>query len=125
MSESNVELARRGWEAALRGEEDAIRDLLDPDVKWHGGDPSAPGSCRNRDEALEFMRRVRSRSPRAELVDVLDAGEKVVVITRGRDGGDGAAEPSANITTFRDGKAIEMVHYPNVDDALAAAGLQA
>jgi ketosteroid isomerase-like protein len=123
MAETNVELARRGWEAALRGDLDAIRDLLDPEVKWHGGDPSAPGSCRNRDEAVEFMRLVRSRSPRAELVDVLDAGEKVVVITRGRAAGDGPADPGANITTFRDGKAIEMVHYPNVDDALAAAGL--
>lgn len=30
---------------------------------------------------------------------------------------------SANLTTFRDGKAIEMVHYPNPDDALAAAGV--
>jgi ketosteroid isomerase-like protein len=123
MTESNVELARRGWEAALRGDLDTLRDLLDPEVKWHGGDPAAAGSCRNRDEALAFMRRVPMRAPRAELVDVLDAGDRVVVITRGQDAGDGAAQPSANLTTFRDGKAVEMVHYPNVQDALAAAGL--
>jgi ketosteroid isomerase-like protein len=121
MSESNVELARRGWEAALRGDLDTLGDLLDPEVKWHAGDPAS--GCLNRAEALEFMRRVRSRAPRAELVDVLDAGEKVVVITRGRDAGDGPAQPSANVTTFRGGKAVEMVHYPNVDDALSAAGL--
>jgi len=118
-----VELARRGWEAALRGDLDALRDVLDPRVKWHAGDRHAQGSCRNRDEALEFMRRARSRAPRAELVDVLDAGERVVVITRRRDAGEGPAQPSANLTTFRDGKAVEMVHYPNVDDALSAAGL--
>lgn len=123
MAESNVELARRGWEAALRGDLDTLSDLLDPQVKWHAGDPSAEGSCRNRNEALAFMRRARSRAPRAELVDVLDAGEKVVVITRGRDAGDGPAQPSANVTTFRDGKAVEMVHYPSVDDAMSAAGL--
>jgi ketosteroid isomerase-like protein len=123
MTETNVELARRGWAAALRGDLDTLSDLLDPEVKWHAGDPSAEGSCGNRDEALAFMRRVRSRAPRAELVDVLDAGEKVVVITRGRDAGDGPAQPSANVTTFRDGKAVEMVHYPSVDDALSAAGL--
>jgi hypothetical protein len=29
----------------------------------------------------------------------------------------------ANLTTLREGKAIEMVHFPNPDDALAAAGL--
>jgi hypothetical protein len=33
------------------------------------------------------------------------------------------AELSANLTTFRDGRVIEMVHYANPDDALAAAGL--
>jgi hypothetical protein len=97
--------------------------MLDPEVKWHGGDPSAQGACRNRDEALEFMRRVRSRAPRAELVDVLDAGENVVIITGGRDTEDGPARRSANLATFRGGRAVEMVHYPNVDDALSAAGL--
>jgi ketosteroid isomerase-like protein len=121
MTESNVELARRGWEAALRGDLDTLGDLLDPEVKWHSGDPSS--GCRNRTEALEFMRQARSRAPRAELVDVLDAGAKVVVVVRGRDRGDGPAQPSANLTTFRDGKAVEMVHYPNADDAMAAAGL--
>ncbi len=121
MTESNVELARRGWEAALRGDLDTLRDLLDPEVKWHGGDPSS--GCRNRSEALEFMRRARSRAPLAELVDVVDAGERVVVIVRGRDAGEGPAQPSANLTTFRAGKAVEMVHYPDVEDALTAAGL--
>src|SRR3954452_6725757 len=56
VAETNVETARRGFEAALRGALDAIGKLLDADVKWHGGDPSAPGACRNRDEALAFIR---------------------------------------------------------------------
>jgi len=30
----------------------------------------------------------------------------------------------ANLTTFRDGKVIEMVHYPDLEDALAAAGVR-
>ena len=30
---------------------------------------------------------------------------------------------TANLTTFRDGKVIEMVHYADAADALAAAGL--
>ena len=40
----------------------------------------------------------------------------------------GEGEPtalSANLTTFCDGKVIEMVHYANPEDALAAAGAQA
>ncbi|HTP18805.1 MAG TPA: nuclear transport factor 2 family protein [Solirubrobacteraceae bacterium] len=122
MSDSNLELARRGYEAVSRGDFDAIRDLFDPDVKWHGGDPDWEGSCRNRDQALAFMRQARERNnPLGEAVDMVEAGDKVVVILQ-RTGEDGEPELVANLTTFRDGKVIEMVHYPNPDDALAAAG---
>jgi ketosteroid isomerase-like protein len=123
MAETNVELARRGYEAALRGDFDVIRDFLDPDVKWHGGDPSAPAACHNREQALTFMRRAFSRRGVGELVDVVGAGDKVVVITRPPDENGERANPSANLTTFRNGKAVEMVHYPNPDDALAVAGV--
>lgn len=122
MTESNVELARRGYEAIMRGDLDAIRELLDPDVKWHGGDPA--DGCQNRKQALQWMQRGRQRrgSPPAELVDMIDAGDRVVVIMR-RIGENGEPELVANLTTFRDGKVVEMIHYPNPGDARAAAGV--
>jgi len=122
MTETNVELARRGYEAIMSGDLDTIRDLLDPDVKWHGGDPS--DGCQNRKQALEWMHNARTRrgSPPAELIEMVDAGDKIVVIMR-RMGEDGETERVANLTTFRDGKVVEMVHYRNPDDALAAAGV--
>jgi len=123
VSETNVELARRGYEAALRGDLDAIHELLDTDVKWHGGDSSASGACHNREQALDFMRKARSRRGVGDLIDVLDAGEKVVVIMRPPSEQGQHAALIANLTTFRDGKVIEMVHYPNPEDALAAAGV--
>jgi ketosteroid isomerase-like protein len=123
MTESNVELARRGFEAATRGDLDTLREFLDPDVKWHGGDPSAAGACHNRGQALQFMRQARGRGEIGELVDIRDAGDKVVVIVRPPAQGGEPGALSANLTTFGDGKAIEMVHYPNPADALAAAGI--
>jgi ketosteroid isomerase-like protein len=123
MTETNVEIARRGYQAALRGDLDTVREFLSPDVKWHGGDPAGPGACRNRDEAIEFMRQAQRRQGIGELVDVVDAGDKVVVLIRPNPQGDEPVEVRANVTTFRDGKAIEMVHYPNPDDAFAAAGI--
>ena len=122
MTESNVELARRGYEAILRGDLDAIEDLLDPDVKWHGGNPA--DGCQNRKQTLGFMRQnwMRRGGPPGEVVEMLDAGDKVVVIMR-RSGDDGEPELVANLTTFRDGKVVQMVHYPDPDDARAAAGL--
>ncbi len=121
MSETNVDLARRGFEAVLNGDLETVGEFLDPNVRWHGGDPSAAGACQNREEALAFMRRARSRRPLGELVDVVDAGDRVVLIIR-RASDSGAPAPlSANLTTFRDGKAVEMVHYANPEDALRAA----
>ena len=122
MTESNLELARRGYEAIMRGDLDAIQALLDPDVKWHAGDPSA--GCQDRKQTLGWMRQnwTRREAPPGEVVEMLDAGDKVVVIMR-RMGDDGEPELVANLTTFRDGKVVEMVHYPNPDDARAAAGV--
>jgi hypothetical protein len=46
------------------------------------------------------------------------------VILRARAEHDEPAPLRANLTTFRDGKVVEMVHYPNPDDALAALRMQ-
>ncbi|MBV8948284.1 MAG: nuclear transport factor 2 family protein [Solirubrobacterales bacterium] len=122
MAESNADLARRGYEAARRGDLDAVREFLDPDVRWHAGDPTAEYTCHNREQALAFMRAARVRRSIGELVELVEAGDRVVVIMR-RTGEDGEPELVANVTTFRAGKAIEMVHYPDPDDALAAVGI--
>src|ERR1700733_1370528 len=104
MTDTNVEVARRGYEAIVRGDLDAIRELLDPDVKWHAGNPS--DGCQNRKQALEWMRRAQARrgGPPVELIEIVDAGDKVVVIMRPPADGDEPAAPVANVTTFRDGK---------------------
>jgi ketosteroid isomerase-like protein len=122
MPETNVELARRGFKAALRGDFDAIWRLLDPEVKWHGGDPTAVGACQNRHQAIAFMRHSEVLgSGQIELVDVVGTDDQVVVIMRPTTGRDDPLQRVANLATFRDGKVVEMVHYANADDALAAA----
>src|SRR5262249_15585818 len=76
--------------------------------------PDAEGACRNRKQALVFMRRFAGRA--VTLVDVVAAGDKVVVVMRPESG-----EEVANLATFRDGRVVEIVHYPDPDEALAAA----
>lgn len=121
VAETNVERVRRGFEAALRGDLDAIAELLDPDVKWHGGDPSAAGACRTRGETIAFMRQSQvGRGARFELVDVVAAGDKVVVVIRPASEGAEPRAPIANVSTFRHGKVVEMVHYADPADAFAA-----
>jgi ketosteroid isomerase-like protein len=123
MTESNTELARRGFDAVAHGDFDAIAEVLDPDVKWHGGDPA--DGCQNRDQTLAWMRngRRRRQGPLPELVDVVGAGESVVVIMQPPPTDeDPAPQRTGNLATFRDGKVIEMVHYDDAADALAALG---
>jgi ketosteroid isomerase-like protein len=124
VSKSNVELARRGYEAAQRGDLDTVREFLDPEVAWHGGDPSAQGACRNREQAIEFMRHALNHQLLGELVDIVDAGNQVVVIMRATSPNGEPAALVANLTTFRDGKAVEMRHFSDPADALAAAGVR-
>jgi ketosteroid isomerase-like protein len=123
MGETNGERARHGFEAVLRGELEPIADLLAPDVRWHGGDPSAPGACRSREDALEVIGAAIERGAVGELVDVIDAGEQVVVILRPASSDGQQVGPVANLTRFRDGKVIEMVHFPDPAEALVAAGV--
>jgi ketosteroid isomerase-like protein len=118
MSAANVELARKGYEAITHGDLDAVRDLFDPDVKWHGGDPTAEGACQNRDQALKFIRAGIALGRMAQLVDVVDAGDRVVVIVKPPKG-----PLRANVTTFRDGKVVEMVAHESPEAAMTAAGL--
>lgn len=124
MSEtSNVETARRGYEAIARGDVEAIAELLHPDVRWHGGDPDAEGACHNREQALRFMQRRRTWDRIGELVEIVDAGDRVVVIMRPPSTGPEQPPLHANLTTFSDGKVVEMVHYADPRDALRAAGV--
>lgn len=123
MTDTNTELARRGFEAVAHGDFDAIAELLDPDVKWHGGDPA--DGCQNREQALRWMQSGprRRQAPLPELVDVVGAGERVVAIMQPAPSAeDPAPQRTANLATFRNGKVIEMVHYDDAAEALSALG---
>lgn len=122
MSAINVERARAGFEAIQRGELDAIAELLDPDVKWHGGDPSAEGACQNRSQALEFIGRARRRGGIGKLVDVIDLDDERVLVVIQPPAADGATpSPRANVTTFRDGRVVEMIAFESPEAALVYA----
>ena len=122
VSLADVELVRSGFAAVSRGDFDVIAELLDPDVKWHGGDPDS--GCQDRDETLAFMRRAMRRT-RAQLVDVIDAGDgRVIVVLQPQgDPGDPVLPRRANVTRLRDGRVVEMVAYETLEDARAAVGL--
>ena len=120
---SNADIARDGFAAIARGDFDATTEFLDPDVKWHGGNPA--DGCQNRKQALAWIRGRGDRKAGAmpELVDVVAAGDRVAVIMQAPPTGeDPQPRRTANLATFRDGRVVEMVHYDDAAAALAALG---
>jgi len=126
MSHGDVELLRRAWAAFIRGDVDAAVAALDPQVRWYAaGDPDGEGACHNREEAAAFLRRAASDGMTAELLDVRDAGDRLVAVvhTHAPPDRERGAEPHGELVTVRSGKVTEMVVYATVEDALAAAGV--
>ena len=123
MPPSNVELVRSGWDAAARGDLDAVGELLAPDVRWHGAGDEVSG-CHGREEALQFMRDAMSRGIRVSLIAARDlGGDRVMALLqrnlpREDDQPGERPQPHAEIVTVRDGKIAEMVVYPTPEEAL-------
>ncbi|MGZ6617739.1 MAG: GAP family protein [Solirubrobacteraceae bacterium] len=115
MRESNGERARRGYSAALNGDIETLAELLNPEVTWHGGDPTAEGACHNRRQALTFISRAVAAGRIGELVEVTEAGDQVLVVMRPRTAPGELPRLAANLTTFHDGHVVEMVHYADPD----------
>ena len=124
MHQTKTEIARQAFDAIARGDFDAITELLDPEVKWHGGNPA--DGCQNRRQALAWIRGRgdRQAGPLPELVDVIEAGDRVVVIMQPpATDEEPAPQRTANLATFRDDRVVEMVHYDDAAAALQAAGV--
>jgi hypothetical protein len=92
-----------------------------------GSAPVLRGACHNRDEAAAFIRRALADGLTAELLDVRDAGDRLlsVIHTHAPPECERSPEPHGEVIIVRDSKVTEMVVYPTVEDALAAAGLAA
>jgi ketosteroid isomerase-like protein len=92
MSQENVEIVRRAFEAVNRwgvhpgGEPNPeIPPLLHPEVEFHTyASVPEPGVYRGRDAVIEYNERVfgRFESFRIELEELLSAGDSVVVVSR-------------------------------------------
>lgn len=132
MAASDVALLRTAWEAFGRGDLEAVMQVLDPHVRWHGAgddehnhDDKHNDGCRNRDEALAFIRRALADGVTAEAFDFRDAGDRVVILLQAHQPHAWGEQPGPHgeVVTVRDGKVVEIVVYPTVDEALAAAGL--
>jgi ketosteroid isomerase-like protein len=134
MSEENVEIVRRVYDAAARHDSATVLALYDPEVELDntrldivGG---AGGVYRGHDGLRSFFREWHEawESIDYDFDDLIDAGDERVisVVTRqarGRASGAEVKWSGALVWTIREGKVVRVVWFRSRAEALEAAGL--
>ena len=134
MSEENVEIVRRVFEAVGRHDTEAVLSAYDPNVEVDfSGGPLASLMGDNVYRGYDGLRKmVRDRYVDFERVEdacqeLIDAGQRVIslVITRGR-GRSSSIDSEIRqygVWTFRDSKIVRIDWFYRREEALEAAGL--
>jgi ketosteroid isomerase-like protein len=137
MSEENVEIVRRAFEASRRPDQregddpEAIFEFLDPTIVWEVR-PDFPDA--ETYTGYEGMRRLFATFREAldetwyRPLEFIDGGDQIVVPIRwgGRGRGSGieiAESEEFWVFTLRDGKIVHVKEYADRNPALEAAGL--
>ena len=136
MSQENVEVVRRAFEAFNRGGVDACvnEGLWSPEIVWDVTPSGVPGlgAYRGHEEVKRFLdddwfSAFPFEEWEVKLEDVIDAGDQVISMSRqhGRGASSGAlAELElAQVVTLRDGQVVRVDNYVDREKALEAAGL--
>jgi ketosteroid isomerase-like protein len=127
----NIEIVFRDWlDAMRRGDIELMATRLAPDLVYQGVQPD--WVCRGRDEVLARFRSRAGRLPPVEHLELVAAGDSVVLSVRGPGVGppiegteDGAAGQATVVFTLRDGVITEMRDYRHRSEALRAVGASA
>jgi len=128
---SNIEIIFADWLDALRrGDLDTMAGRLAPDVVHQGIRPE--WICHNRREVIDMVGRRAGRVPPVEALELIAAGDHVVMSVRGEGIGAPLDEPREDVRgqativfTLTDGKIVRMQDYAHRAEALEAAGASA
>ncbi len=115
MSSRNVGVVRGFNDALAQGDMGGMIDFLDPQLEWRAPE-SVPwgGTFHGHDGFREFVGKLLDQPAefRREMLEYLDAGERIVVLLRQmgrRKGSDTEYDvPEVHIWTIRDGKIVDF-----------------
>ena len=137
MSEENIELVRRSFEAFNRGEVEAVISggFWSPEIVWDASPSRIPGLgvYRGYDEVRSFFKEdwfqaFPFEEWEIEVDQLIDSGDQVIAMSRqrgrGKTSGAAAELELAQIITLRDGEILRIENYLDRTEALEAAGLR-
>jgi len=135
MSQENVQIVRRVYDAVSRRDTATVLAAYDPEIEWDStrlpeahlmGHAFLRGHEELRTLFRDWYEAWESAEDKCE--ELIDAGEHVVsVVTRrgrGRASGTETATRRAGVWTIRDGKIVRAVWFTSREDALEAVGLR-
>ena len=132
MSEENVEIVRRAYEAYARGDLDAVLEAMDPDVEWAPAIAPLLGvePVRGKDALRRFLTQQLAEGFddfEATPSSIEDLGDAVLVnvryFGRGRTSGIPVSLEAFSLITLSGGKTVTLRDYETRVAALEAAGL--
>ena len=128
MSQANVELVRRAWEAFCRHDNETVFALYDPQVEIHDG--FWDRSYRGFDGVREYWRDRLAVLDEytTDIEEWIDAGDAVIAVmhvrARGKQSGVQVESRYWQVCNVREGKLWRFWAYATEDEALKAAGLE-
>jgi ketosteroid isomerase-like protein len=129
MSQENVEVVRRMWEAFLGDDPGSGLSFCDPQIEWDGTNLPDGKIARGHEAIVEHAMRWAEMWDdwRMEPERFIDAGgDQVILVFRelGRsESGLQLDERHAELYTVHDGKIVDRKGFSDPDEALEAAGL--
>src|SRR3954451_9404683 len=129
MSQENVEIVRRAFEASVRHENESVFPLYDPEVEIDLT-ASGRGVYHGSEGVRQYFRDWLSafEDPSWEVEEWIDAGEPVIAVMRlhgrGKLSGVPAEMLEAHVWTLRNGRLWRLRVYGTKAEAFEAAGLR-
>jgi uncharacterized protein len=130
ISEQNVEIVRRVWEAWERRDTEAVLELYDSAILWESRDTPLAGSYRGHEGVRQYFREWLEafEGYEAKAETFIDAGDKVIVRSRvrgrGKASGVEVGMPGWQVYTVRDGLVTRVDFFRTEAAALEAAGVK-
>ena len=129
MSQENVELTRRAFQAFEDRDLDGLLEILDEQVEAFPILAGMEGGYRGHEEVRGWWASLLGTFPdfRAEVVELRDLGDSIIAVMRTRGHGAGSDTPVDatvwQVTWFGDGKCIRWCAYTSEREALDAIAL--
>ena len=131
MCNENEWIVREAFLAYDRGDVERMMDFVDPDLEWTHLDPGQSNSQlrtdHGRSELENALRRQLNLGLRAELEEVIAAGEQVMLVMRTPGVDDyrhqQAGDRTYDVATVRDGLIVELRACRDRGEARSLAGI--